>query len=241
MFLSIIICTYNVSQKLPTTLDSILAQEFLDFEVVVIDGESEDGTVDVLCEYGKKFHGKLRWISEADTGIYNAMNRGVRMARGEYIVVIGAGDWYEENAFMAVFKAAQENSNAEAIYGKTRVWEADRKTNRLIQTLPDVLPMQPMQHPALFYKKNLHDRFGLYDEKYKIVSDYAFCLRVFYFGHAAVLPIEGITSNFVMDGASSWQKMCGAENKQLRKELGIKMPIQIPNPFRFLRKRFYGK
>ena len=241
MKFSVIICAYNVFRKLPITLDSILAQTFLDFEVVIVDGGSTDGTVGVIGEHEKKFNGRLRWISESDTGIYNAMNKGVEMARGEYLVVIGAGDWLEPDALGNVIACIEKKPGADAVYGKTRIWEADRQTSRTVQTMPDVLPTQPMQHPALFYKKNLHDRFGVYNEKYRIVSDYAFCLRAFFFGEAKVVPIDVVTSNFVMDGASSREKECEAENKRLRKELGIKTVRRFPNPFRFLKKKFYGK
>ena len=238
MQLSIIICTYNSAGRLEKTLDSILSQNGEDFEVVIIDGASTDGTVEIIKDYESKFAGKLRWISEKDSGIYEAMNKGVKMAQGEYLNVIGAGDWLEEGALGKVFRAMADNLEADAIYAKTRIWDKDIKESKFFQTLPEILPTQPMQHPALYYKKELHNRFGLYDERYKIVADYLFCLKAFYFGKERVKLIDDVTVNFVMDGVSSiCDKECEAENKRVRRELGIKSKIKIPNPVRFIKKR----
>jgi hypothetical protein len=166
------------------------------------------------------------------------MNKGVKMARGRYLSVIGAGDWLEDGALEKVFKIMANNSEADAIYAKTRIWDKDLKEGKIIQTVVEILPSQPMQHPALYYKKELHNKFGLYDESYKIVADYLFCLKAFYFGRASVKLIDAVTVNFVMDGVSSNNtKECEIENKRARKELGIRLALKFPNPIRFIRKR----
>ncbi|EKE19228.1 MAG: glycosyl transferase family 2, partial [uncultured bacterium] len=184
MKFSIIICTYNAAKRLPKTLDSIFAQTYDDYEVVIVDGASTDGTQNVILEYGKKFSDKLRWISERDTGLYNALNKGVKLARGKYLNIVGAGDWLEKDALSGASECIKKNPQADAVYGITKVWDKHCEENRLVQTSPDVLPIQPMQHPSMYYKKNLHDKFGQYDESYEIVADYVFCLKAFYFGRA---------------------------------------------------------
>lgn len=235
---SIIICTFNVGNRLRRTLDSVLAQELDDYEVIIIDGASTDGVLVIIKEYWEKFGGKMRWISEKDNGIYEAMNKGVRMARGEFLNIIGAGDWYEDGAFEKVFDAIKNNSDVDAVYGKTHIWDKNRENSRVVQTMPAILPTQPMQHPAIFYKKELHDKFGMYDENYEIVADYLFCLKVFYFGKATVKAIDAVTNNFVMDGMSSVKtRECEKENKKVRKELGIRRKIRLPNPLRIIKKR----
>ena len=123
MKFSIIICTYNSAGRLPKTLDSILAQACDDFEVIVVDGASTDGTLDVIKDYAEKFAGKLRWISEKDSGIYNAMNKGVKIANGEFLNVIGAGDWIERDALENARKCIEGNPDTDAVYGKTRIWD----------------------------------------------------------------------------------------------------------------------
>lgn len=223
MKFSIIICTYNTAKRLPKTLDSILAQTFGDYEVVIIDGASTDGTQEVIKDYQEKFDGRLVFISEPDAGLYNAMNKGVKMAKGEFLEIIGAGDWLESNALEEASKCIAKYSKADAVYGKTRVWDKDQKTNHLVQTTVELLPTQPMQHPSMFYKKALHDKFGLYDESYKITADYAFCLKAFYVGKAVAQSFDAVIDNFVMDGISSkneWK--CLQENRRARLKVGIK-------------------
>jgi glycosyltransferase involved in cell wall biosynthesis len=223
MKISFIICTLNSVKRLSKTLDSILKQESNDFEVVIIDGSSTDGTVELVGAYEDKFAGKLTWVSKNDKGIYDAMNKGIRMARGEFLNFIGAGDWLENGSLERVFDCMKNNPNADAIYGMTRIWNGNMSINRTMQTLPETLPSQPMQHPAIFYRKILHKKFGFYDENYKIVSDYAFCLKVFYFGKASVALLDHIIANFVIDGISSKRRiLCLKENASVRRASGFK-------------------
>lgn len=234
MKLSIIICTHNSEENLIKTLDSILCQSTDDFEVVIIDGDSSDGTVDVLREYEIKFEGKLRWISEKDNGIYEAMNKGVKMAKGEYLNVVGAGDWLELEALEKAFECIEKNSYPQAVQGKLRVWDKDLKNSYLLQTFPDSLATNPMQHPALYYKKDLHKKYGLYDESYRIVSDYLFCIKAFLIGKEKVIAFDSVVDNYVTDGISSIDtQRCEKENFRARRELGL-----IPNRLmRFIYKR----
>lgn len=223
MLFSIIICTHNSKEKLPKTLDSILAQNFVDYEVVVIDGASTDGTVEVIGKYEKKFAGRLKWLSEKDAGIYEAMNKGVRMAGGEFLNVVGAGDWLEAGVLKKVSEKIEKAPQVKAVYGKTRVWDEKKTKSRLVQTLPELLPVQPMQHPALYYRKELHQQFGFYAEKYQIVSDYLFCLKVFHFGKIPVASLDLVLVNFVSDGVSSKKKwQCLRENWEIKRTLGLK-------------------
>ena len=231
MKFSVIICTYNVSRKLPKTLDALLLQVFSDFEVVIVDGASADGTVEVVREYEKKFDGRLRWVSEKDSGIYNAMNKGVQMAQGEYINVIGAGDWHEAGALEGAAKCIKDNSYPDAVQGKLRVWDKEQRKNYLLQTFARDLYRKPMQHPALFYKKRLHNRFGLYSEEYRIASDYLFCIKSFFIGGATIIPLDLVVSNFVLDGISSTQtSLCQAENRRIWEETGLLPLVSIIIP-----------
>lgn len=223
MLFSIIICTHNSKDKLPKTLDSIWGQDFSDFEVVVVDGASADGTVEILKEYEKKFSGRLRWISEPDSGIYNAMNKGARLAEGDFLNVVGAGDWMEPGALKAVGDWIKGNPQASAVYGRTRIWSEDLKESRIFQSLVEDLPFQPMQHPALYYRCNCHEKFGFYDESYAIAADYLFCLKVFWAGRTRAERIDPVVVNFVLDGVSSQKKWrCRRETWRARREMGLR-------------------
>lgn len=226
MRFSTLVCTSSSAKCLPKTLDSILAQTNDDFEVIIVDGASTDGTIDVIKKYSDKFSEKLKWISEKDSGIYDAMNKGVKMASGEFLNVIGAGDWLEKDALEKAEECIGKHPDADAVFGKTRIWESDLKTSRIVQTEPKMLLEHPMQHPSLFYKKSLHDKFGFYDESYEIVADYAFCLKAFFVGDARAVSFEAVVGNFVMDGASSknnFKVLC--ENSRARKNFGLKMNL----------------
>lgn len=226
MKFSVIIVTLNSSNSIKKTLESALLQKYGNFEIIIIDGASNDGTIDIIKDYEVKFPGKIQWISERDSGIYNAMNKGIKMANSEFISIIGAGDWLEENALEKALECIQRNPEADAVYGKTRIWKDDLGSSSLVQTLPDILPVQPMQHPSIFYKKSLHNKFGLYNEKYKIVSDYLFCLKAFYLGKACVVPFDDVATNFVMDGVSSKNNFkVIIENIKVRKECGLRSNI----------------
>ncbi len=240
-YISVIICTYDSAERLPKTLDSILSQNFNDYEIIIVDGASADGTLDIIKDYEKKFCGKLRYISENDRGIYDAMNKGVQMANGEFLVVIGAGDWFENDAFEKAAGCAKSNPDVDAIFGKTRIWKGDLKTNHVVQTGPEKLPVQPMQHPSLFYKKALHDKFGLYDESYRIAADYAFCLKAFYVGNAKVVLFDAVASNFVMDGMSSNNQIEALkENNRALKEAGLGHRRFLIEYLTYYKKKLFG-
>ena len=99
MFLSIITVCYNSAGTIRQTFESVLQQDFNDYEYIVVDGASTDGTLGIIQEYLPKFNGKMRYVSEKDNGIYDAMNKGIRMAQGEVIGLVNSDDFYEKNAF----------------------------------------------------------------------------------------------------------------------------------------------
>jgi len=238
MKFAIIICTHNVAKRLPKTLDSILAQNFDDYEVVVVDGSSNDGTQDVIKSYESKFSGRLKWVSEKDTGLYNALNKGVKMADGEFLEVVGAGDWLEKNALKEAVKCIEARPETDAIYGKTLVWDKNLKASRLLQTSPETLPSQPMQHPSLFYKKTLHDKFGLYDESYRIAADYAFCLKVFWNGKIRAQSFDAVVDNYVLDGISAVRDgLCVKENFRARREAGVSTKASLREALNFVKNK----
>jgi glycosyltransferase involved in cell wall biosynthesis len=238
MIFSIIIATRNAAGRLPKTLDSLLVQTLGDFEVIVIDGASSDGTQKVIKEHEQKFQGKLKWISEKDSGLYNAINKGVKMAGGEFLNIVGAGDWLEPDALEQASRCIEKYPEVDAAYGKTRVWDEDLKTSRLLQTSPEQLPIQPMQHPSLYYKKTLHDKFGLYDENYKIAADYVFCLKVFYNGKAQAQVFDAIADNYVIDGISATKEgLCVKENFRARREAGVKTKASLREALNFVKNK----
>ena len=94
MTISLITVTYNSGNTLFSTLQSVFSQTHLDIEYIIVDGVSKDHTIDVLKEYEPKFNGRLRWISEPDKGLYDAMNKGIRMATGDVVGILNSDDFF---------------------------------------------------------------------------------------------------------------------------------------------------
>lgn len=94
MKLSIITVTYNSEKTLRDTIESVLSQTYTDYEYIIVDGASKDNTINIVKEYEPKFEGRMRWISEPDKGIYDAMNKGIKMSTGDVVGIINSDDFY---------------------------------------------------------------------------------------------------------------------------------------------------
>jgi glycosyltransferase involved in cell wall biosynthesis len=188
---SLIICTYNSGKSLELTLNSILKQNFDSYEVVMVDRESSAETEKIIKKYVKIFQGKLRFIiCPRELGIYEAMNRGVKMARGNYITLIEAGMELEDNSLAQALKSAQKYPQADATYGVWGPWEKSSTKRELVNVQAESLPIKNTQFINLYYKKDLHQKFGFYGAKENVIANYAFCLKAFYLGGAIVRPFE---------------------------------------------------
>ena len=108
---SIITVSYNSQQTITKTIDSVLNQTCKDFEYIIIDGNSSDNTISIIKSYEKKFGNKLRWISEKDKGIYDAMNKGITLSMGDFIWLVNSDDWLEIDALNQVSKKISEIQN----------------------------------------------------------------------------------------------------------------------------------
>ncbi len=119
MRISLITATYNSCLTLRDTLQSVLEQTFNDFEYIIIDGNSTDGTISVIEEYEKKFGGRLRWLSEPDKGIYDAMNKGIRMAVGDIVGILNSDDFFTFNDVLEkVVREFEKDTTLGAVYGE---------------------------------------------------------------------------------------------------------------------------
>ena len=115
MTISIITATYNSANTLRDTFESVLSQSYQDIEYIVIDGNSTDGTVDLIKEFEPKFNGKLRWISEPDKGLYDAMNKGLKMATGDVVGILNSDDFYSSHDVLQIISS--NISDVDAVYG----------------------------------------------------------------------------------------------------------------------------
>lgn len=169
--LSIITINYNNAEGLEKTIQSVVAQTFINYEFIIIDGNSTDNSKKII----EKYHPKITtWVSEPDTGIYNAMNKGILKAKGEYCLFLNSGDYLvNKNIFNNVFKT---NPKEDILYGEL-IFDF-KNNNQILKKRPSKLTITHLfydniWHPATFIKKNLFNKC-LYKENYKIAADYDF-------------------------------------------------------------------
>lgn len=173
MRISIITATLNAEHGLRRTVQSVAEQTYQDREHIIIDGASDDGTRSFLRA------SSLRWLSEPDDGIANAMNRGLRMATGDYVLFLHAGDEFLDAESLS--RAAPQLTGDELISFDVFSLTNDGRKRRLSwrQIMRRLHLKLPFPHQGCFMKRSLFDRIGPFDEAYKIAMDYEFMLRAF--------------------------------------------------------------
>ena len=181
MKISIITAAWNSAATIEDTLRSILAQTYQDWECIVIDGASSDGTRNILRSYETRFNGRLHWISEPDQGIYDAMNKGIKAATGEYLVFLNAGDsLYAPDTLKKLHDFIGEN-RPDILYGETAIVDSDRRfiAMRRLKT-PEKLSWKSFRmgmlvcHQAFIVRRELAP---LYDLSYRFSADFDWCIR----------------------------------------------------------------
>ena len=203
--LSVITINLNNREGLCKTIKSVINQTFTNFEYIIIDGSSTDGSVDLIKEYsivGKKH---FIWLSESDSGIYEAMNKGIRLARGEYIHFINSGDYLSNNyVYDTLFS---NNYTEDIIYGnQIDIFKDKSILNKGFQksdlTFFDVFN-GAIYHSSSFTKRTLFFEYGFFDESYQIIGDYIFFVKSIGFGKASVKYVDMLISYFDGNGVSS--------------------------------------
>lgn len=212
--LTIITVTYNCEKTLQRTIDSILNQNFDSYEYLIIDGGSSDGTLSIIKKNMDKFKGKLRYISESDNGLYDAMNKGIDLAKGEYVGIINGDDYYKENAFNEVVRNFKDK-DVDIIYSDllfTLFNKIDYK-NPLKADYRDLKNRMSVNHPTCFVKKDIYLKYGKFNLDFKIAADYEIMARFYTKGCKfkksknvlAVMELGGLSSN---NPNSIYEKYC---------------------------------
>ncbi|MBP3890227.1 MAG: glycosyltransferase [Muribaculaceae bacterium] len=176
---SIITVTYNAASTLPPTIASVMEQTCDLYEMIVVDGASTDGTLDLLREYT---NANLRWISEPDKGIYDAMNKGIAMAEGEYLIFLNAGDRFASaETLQLLADAAMDDDFPGIIYGQTDIVDSDgRVLGPRHLRAPEVLTLDSFKdgmtvcHQAFVALRKIT---GFYNLDYRFSADYDWCIR----------------------------------------------------------------
>ncbi len=177
IFFSIVIPTYNAEKTLEKCLGSIIIQKFKWFEIIIVDNLSTDSTCD-LVETFKKFFENLRFISEADSGIYDAMNKGMSLSNGKWVYFMGADDrFFDQNVLQSVYQNTV-NSKTKFIYGNVIFNHSGVKYGEKFN-LSKLIEEKNICHQAIFYEKSIFSQIGQYNIKCKVYADRDFNIRCF--------------------------------------------------------------
>jgi glycosyltransferase involved in cell wall biosynthesis len=182
--ITIIVVTYNVKYKLPVLLNSIVSQKTDEIELVLIDGNSTDGTKEIIKEYSRVID---YYLSEKDKGIYDAMNKGIINSHGEWLFFLGADDILVENAIENLLPIIKNYKEYLII---SNYYENTNGNLMLIKQKPFNYKFQLLKgcinHQSVLINKYIFEKFGLYDLNFRLASDYEFYLRIpfYYLKHA---------------------------------------------------------
>ncbi len=199
--ISIITATYNSASTIAETIQSVLSQTYEEIEYIVVDGLSKDTTIDIVRSYESRFQGRMQWVSEKDCGMYDAMNKGIRMATGDVIGILNSDDFFTSDDIIARMATAFEDSAIDAVYGDIhfiRNGEPDKCVRYYSSKRfsPGWLRFGFMPaHPSFYARREVFERAGLYKIDYKIGSDYEMMVRLFckHKIHAKYMPMDFVT------------------------------------------------
>ena len=172
--ITVITVTFNAADTLEQAILSVTGQTYPCTEFIIIDGKSQDGTVEII----KKYEDKLAlWVSEKDNGIYDAMNKGIDKATGDRIIFLGADDCFSSPEILATIFSSRDHSNVDVLYGNVqlssskKIFGGKKDYNKLLE--------QNINHQAIFYKKSLFEKKGKFNTRYKVLADYHYNLELF--------------------------------------------------------------
>ena len=182
MKISIITATYNSAKTVRDTIESILKQTHTDFEHIIVDGLSKDNTLEIVKSYEKEYNGRLKIISEKDSGLYDAMNKGVKLATGDIIGILNSDDVYADETVLERINKTFEDTNCDASYGNLIYMDEEtmQKPVRFWKEKPNGKLEKGWQiaHSTLYLKKEAYQKLGGYNLKYRIAADYDFVIRL---------------------------------------------------------------
>ena len=239
MKLSIITINRNNAAGLEKTMRSVATQTFKDFEYIVVDGASTDGSVEVIKKLEPEF-AHLRWVSEPDSGIYNAMNKGMRMASGEYFQILNSADCLASEDVVERMLSALENTGYPSIlYGNMIKCFPDGKKLLDRSFAGHDITMLGMykgtlNHDPAYIRRDLFEKYGYYDENLKIVSDWKWYLQALIMGEEKPQYVDMDVTLFDMTGISETNKeLDKTERKQVLDQLFPKAVLADYERFAF--------
>ena len=217
ILVSVLTPCYNSAETIEKTLECIENQTYSNIEYIIIDGGSTDATLEIINRHKDRLPRRFTLVSEQDAGIYDAMNKGIRLAKGELIGIVNSDDWYEPDTVRQAVNH-YNNEKYQVIYGMQRTYEEDREKSVFINN-HEFLHEQMITHPTCFVTKAAYEDFGTFDLKYKSSADLDLMLRFYDTKKVVFTPVMHVMSNFRLGGMSSSQ-LGVRESAKIRYERG---------------------
>ena len=232
--ITIVTVCFNSEKTIENTIVSVLNQvSSNDFEYIIIDGKSTDSTLNIIKSFEQKFLDKgisYQWISEADNGIYDAMNKGIKLAKGTLIGLLNSDDWYELDALQNI-KDQYIKTKADFIHGDINLYTIEKNFVKRLKPKNKkvVIRKMPFFHPTSFISKKIYNKLKGYSLQYKICADYDFIIKIIQ-NDFKISYVDKVITNFTIGGVST------TEVKKALKESHL---IRIHNGYHKLTSKFY--
>lgn len=203
---SVITVCFNSVETIGRCLNSVSRQIGVPIEHIIIDGGSTDGTLDIIYNYLKGYD-DVTLVSESDSGIYDAMNKGINIANGDYISILNSDDYYANNSVLfEIYCIFQKHNELDAVLTDIEFVDLKGNLKRKVNSKyfsPHRLSYGWMPpHPGMFLTSNVYQRYGMFRTDMKIAADYEYCVRIFGKGNASFLS-KSITSVYMQQGGVS--------------------------------------
>lgn len=198
---SILMMTYNNVDNFKRTFQSIIMQDYPNIEIVISDNESSDGTVQMIEQFAVNNTFDIKWVSEKDGGLYNALNKDLKMATGDYILVFN--DEFIDKSAISKLVNAIENENCDGAHADL-IYADEENVKRYWHMKNGSLKNGWMPgHPTLMLKKAVYEKYGFYNEKFKIAADYEFMIRILKDGSLRLAYVPDILVRMYYGGTST--------------------------------------
>lgn len=241
MKVSLITVCFRSAGVIRSAIESVLSQKGVDVDYIVVDGGSNDGTVEILKEYESKFAGRMRWISERDEGMYDALNKGIKMAEGDVVGILNADDVLEDENTLA-FIASSFELGVDCVYGDIRFVRGESKKTTRYYSSKRWRPWMHNwgfmpAHPSVYVRREVFDRVGGYKLGYDISADFEWMVRLLCKARvkARYLPRSIVTMRLGGKSTAGLKAMLklNRENVRANRENGYFccLPMMLPKYF----------
>jgi glycosyltransferase involved in cell wall biosynthesis len=207
--ISIITVTFNRAHIIRDAIEGVLLQKYKNYEYIIVDGASKDNTVDILKEYEPKFEGRMRWISEPDNGLYDAINKGFKMATGDVLGIINSDDFFHRDDVFETIANGFTDSTIQVVFGNERIINPNNPDVNYRFEAPWYfrpwmfrIGLEP-PHPTFYARKELFEKWGYYRMGYVISADFELMMRFMYIHKAKYKYLNHTLLTFRNSGIST--------------------------------------